>query len=150
LSAAAAERARSNARASLRKGLENDVGEDDLVYGGLWVQLLEKELKAPADGTVERALHTGTHTQWTAKLTAWAGGKITDNDLTTAAQSPTQKVEAAFYTAMLSRANGDPSAEQRLRAVATSPVIDRLEVQIAREMVSTQLKASLPGGVSLP
>jgi tetratricopeptide (TPR) repeat protein len=138
------------ARASLKKGLEADVGEDDLVYGALWVQLLEKDLKAPPDGIVERALHAGTHTQWTAKLTAWASGKISDSDLTTAAQSASQKVEAAFYTAMASRANGDPSAEQRLRAVATAPVIDLLEVQLAREMVSKEPAPSLPGGVSLP
>src|SRR5262249_3803183 len=107
-------------------------------------------LKAPPDGTVERALHAGSHTQWTAKLTAWASGKISDNDLTTAAQSASQKVEAAFYTAMASRANGDPSAEQRLRAAGTSPVIDLLEVQIAREMVSKDLRPTLPGNVSLP
>ncbi|HVY45206.1 MAG TPA: hypothetical protein VHB21_04965, partial [Minicystis sp.] len=121
-----------------------------LVYGALWVQLLEKELKLPPDGTVERALHAGTHGSWTAKLTAWASGKISDHDLTTAAQSASQKVEAAFYTAMASKAAGDPSADQRLRAVASAPVIDLVEVQLAREMVAPPLRASLPGGVQLP
>jgi cellulose synthase operon protein C len=138
------------ARMALKKGLDGDVGEDDLVYGGLWVQLLEREQKVPPDGTVERALRAGSRSTWTAKLTAWAAGKISDNDLSSAAQNAAQRVEAAFYTAMARKIAGDPAAEQRLRAVASAPVIDLLEVQLARELLAPSMRANLPGGVQLP
>jgi hypothetical protein len=45
---------------------------------------------------------------------------------------------------------GDPSAEQRLRQVASSPVIDLLEVQLARDLTAPRVRADLPGGVKLP
>ncbi len=138
------------ARAALKKGLDGDASEDDLVYGGLWVQLLERELHATSDGTVERALRTGNKATWTSKLTAWASGKLSDTDLSTAAQSASQKVEAAFYTAMGKRVTGDPGADLRLRAVATSPVVDLLEVHLARELLAPHGRVSLPGGIQLP
>lgn len=138
------------ARAALKRGIEGDVSEEDLVYGSLWVSLLERQLKVAPDGTVERALRPGGKSPWTAKLTAWLGGKINDNDLNTAAQNPSQRVEAAFYTAMARRVAGDPSADQRLKAVASSPVIDLLEVRIARDLVAPAVRADLPGGVQLP
>ena len=83
-------------------------------------------------------------------VTAWASGKLSDSDLNTAAQNPSQRVEAAFYTAMARKAVGDPAAEERLRAVAHAPVIDLLEVQLAREMLAPRVPASLPGDVRLP
>ena len=137
------------ARAALKRGIEGDVSEDDLVYGGVWVGLLERELKTPPDGITDRALRGG-RSGWSAKLTAWAHGKLSDADLSTAAQSPSQKVEAAFYTAMARRVAGDPTADQKLRAVASSPVLDLLEVQIARDLTAPRLQASLPGNVKVP
>ena len=59
-------------------------------------------------------------------------------------------MEAAFYTAMARKAAGDPSAEQRLRQVAGAPVIDLLEVQLARDLTAPRVRADLPGGVQLP
>jgi cellulose synthase operon protein C len=138
------------ARAALKRGIEANVNDDDVVYGGLWVSLLERELRASQDGTVERALRASNKTAWTAKLTAWANGKLSDSDLTTAARSTSQRVEAAFYTAMGRKAAGDPAALQRLRAVASAPVIDLLEVQLAREMLAPHVNTTLPGGVKLP
>ncbi len=138
------------ARGALKKGLDGDASEDDLVYGGIWVQLLERELHAAPDGTTERALRTVGKVTWTAKLSAWANGKLSDTDLSTAAQSASQKVEAAFYTAMSGRASGDPGSEPRLRAVATSPVVDLLEVHLAREILAPRGRVTLPGGVQLP
>jgi tetratricopeptide (TPR) repeat protein len=138
------------ARAALKRGIEGDVSDDDLVYGGLWVSLLERETKAPSDGTVERALKPGLRGTWTAKLSAWASGKLTDADLGAAAQSASQRVEVAFYTAMARRVAGDPTAEQTLRQVAGSPVIDLLEVQLARDLTAPRVRADLPGGVQLP
>jgi tetratricopeptide (TPR) repeat protein len=138
------------ARAALKRGLDGDANDDDLVYGGLWVQLLEHELKATADGTVERALRAGSKTAWIGKLTAWASGKLSDSDLGAAAQNASQKVEAAFYTAMAKKVIGDPGADQKLRAVAQSPVIDLLEVQLARELLAPRVRADLPGNVQIP
>jgi tetratricopeptide (TPR) repeat protein len=140
----------ASARAALKRGIEGDVSEEDLVYGGLWVSLLERETKAPTDGTVERALRAGGRTAWTSKLTAWANGKLSDADLSTAAHSASQRVEAAFYTAMARRVAGDPSADQRLRQVAGAPVIDLLEVQLARDLTAPRVRADPPGGVQIP
>jgi tetratricopeptide (TPR) repeat protein len=139
------------ARAALKHGLDADVPDEDLVYGGLWVLLLERELRAAPDGTAERALRAGGERgSWVAKLAAWANGKLSDQELVTAAQSMAQKVEVAFYTAMARKVAGDPAAEERLRAVAKSPVIDLLEVQLARDMVAPRIRADIPEGVKLP
>jgi tetratricopeptide (TPR) repeat protein len=138
------------ARAALTRGIDGDVSEDDLVYGGLWVSLLERETKATPDGTVERALRAGGKGAWTGKLSAWANGKLSDAELSTAAQSASQRVEAAFYTAMARKAAGDPSADAKLKQVAGAPVIDLLEVQLARDLTAPRWRADLPGGVQLP
>jgi hypothetical protein len=139
------------ARKALRRGLDDNAGEDDLVYGGLWVLLLERQLRAPPDGTAERALSAATNrASWTAKLVAWANGKLSDADLGTQAQSAAQRVEALFYTAMAKRVAGDPAGDERLRAVSQSPVIDLLEVHLAREMLAPPLRAELPPNVKLP
>jgi tetratricopeptide (TPR) repeat protein len=138
------------ARAALKRGLEGDVSEEDLAYGGLWVSLIERELKSGSDGSVDRALRAGQKSAWTAKLTGWAAGKVSDAELSGAAQTASQRVEAAFYTAMGRRVAGDPSAEQKLKAVAGAPVIDLLEVQLARELTAPRVGAQLPGGVQIP
>jgi tetratricopeptide (TPR) repeat protein len=138
------------ARAALKRGIEGEASEEDLAYGGLWVSLLERELKTPTDGTVERALRAGQRGPWTGKLAAWAAGKLSDADLNGAAQSASQRVEAAFYTAMARRLAGDPTAEQKLKAVAGAPVLDLLEVQLARDLTAPRVSAQLPGGVKIP
>ena len=51
---------------------------------------------------------------------------------------------------MARKAAGDPAADERLRAVAKAPVIDLLEVQLARDLLAPRLHADLPGGVKLP
>lgn len=139
------------ARAALRQALDADAPDDDLVYCGLWLTLLERELRVPPDGTSARALRAGEERgSWVAKLAAWVNGKLSDQDLATAAQSTSQKVEAAFYSAMASKVAGDPAADERLRAVAKSPVIDLLEVNWARELTAPRMRADLPEGVKLP
>jgi hypothetical protein len=141
----------SAARKALRRGLDENADQEDLVYGGLWVLLLERELKAQPDGTAERALGSAmSRTSWTAKLAAWANGKLSDADLGTQAQSAAQRVEALFYTAMAKKVAGDPAAMERLRAVSQSPVLDLLEVHLAREMLAPRLVADVPANVKLP
>jgi hypothetical protein len=139
------------ARAALRKGLEAGVRDEELVYGGLWVQFLEREKKVTSDGTADLALRRGNgRGAWTNKLAAWANGRISEADLSAAAQSAAQRIEAAFYTAIARRAAGDPAAETRLRDVAKSPVLELLEVQLAREMLAPRLRTELPRGVVIP
>ncbi|KYF88489.1 hypothetical protein BE18_02700 [Sorangium cellulosum] len=87
---------------------------------------------------------------WTGKLAAWANGKISDADLGKLAQNAAQRVEAQFYTAMAKKAAGDAGADERLRAVSKSPVIDLLEVHLAREMLAPELRIELPRNASLP
>lgn len=139
------------ARAALKQGIEGDLGEDELVYAGLWLMFLERDLKVPTDGTAERALRVASDRgSWVGKLAAWAAGKLSDAELATAAQSTPQRVEAAFYMAVAKKVAGDPGAEAKLREVAKSPVIDLLEVHIAREMLAPRLRADPPGGLKLP
>jgi cellulose synthase operon protein C len=59
-------------------------------------------------------------------------------------------VEAQFYTAMARKAAGDAGADERLRAVSKSPVIDLLEVHLAREMLAPTLHLDLPRNAVLP
>ena len=141
----------SAARRALQHAIDDNASEDDLVYGGLWVLLLERQLKAPPDGTSERALGAATNrAAWTAKLVAWASGKLSDADLGAQAQSAAQRVEALFYTAMAKKVAGDPAAEERLRTVSRSPVLDLLEVHLARELLAPRMRAELPANVKLP
>ncbi|XYH94375.1 hypothetical protein ACMHYB_42065 [Sorangium sp. So ce1128] len=139
------------ARRALKRGLEANVDEDDLAYGGLWVLLLERSLRVATDGTAGRALEGSTgRTSWTGRLAAWANGRISDADLGKLAQSAAQRVEAQFYTAMARKAAGDAGADERLRAVSKSPVIDLLEVHLAREMLAPELRLDVPRNASLP
>jgi cellulose synthase operon protein C len=139
------------ARVALKQGLEADLDPEDRIYGGLWLQLLERELRAAPDGTAERALQgAGDRDAWVSKLSAWATGKLTDEGLGAAAQNAAQRVEAQFYTAMARRAAGDPAAVERLRAVSTSPVIDLVEVQLARDLIAPPLQVQLPPNTQLP
>lgn len=139
------------ARTALRKGLDAGIRDEELVYGGLWVQFLEREKKVTSDGTAEMALRRANgRGAWTGKLAAWANGRLSEADLTAAAQSASQRIEAAFYTAIARRAAGDPAADNRLRDVAKSPVLELLEVQLAREMLAPRMRTELPRGVSIP
>jgi tetratricopeptide (TPR) repeat protein len=138
------------ARAAVRRGLDADAPEEDLVYAGLWLQLLERDARQPSDGTAERALRSTNRGAWTSKLASWATGKLSDSDLARSAQSAAQRVELDFYTAMAKKVAGDPTADARLRAVAKSPVLELLEVQIARDLYAPRATTTLPGGVQLP
>ncbi|WP_438014657.1 hypothetical protein WMF18_27650 [Sorangium sp. So ce315] len=140
-----------SARRALKRALEENVSEEDLVYGGLWVLLLERTLGVATDGTAGRALEGSVgRPSWTGRLASWANGRISDADLGKLAQSAAQRVEAQFYIAMARRAAGDASADERLRAVSKSPVIDLLEVHIAREMLAPELRLDVPRNARLP
>lgn len=139
------------ARAALWRGLDAGVDEEDLVYGGLWVLLLERQLGLTSDGAALRALEAPRdRSTWTAKLAAWARGELSDAELGESAQNESQRVEAAFYSAMARRIAGDPAASEALRDVSRSSIIDLVEVHLAREMTAPELVPELPSNVKLP
>lgn len=139
------------ARAALHQGLDTDVDHEERIYGGLWVFLLERQKRVATDEITQRALApNGDRDAWVSKLASWANGKLTDEALSAAAQNAAQKVEAEFYTAMARKAAGDPAADARLRKVAESPVLDLVEVELARDLLAPPFKADLPAGVSVP
>jgi len=140
-----------SARAALRQGLDADVGQEERIYGGLWVLLLERSLGVPTDESTTRALAiSGDRDAWVVKLAQWALGRMTDEALLGAAQNAAQRVEAEFYTAMARKAAGDAAAEARLRRVAESPNLDLVEVQMARDLLAPSFRAELPRGVAVP
>lgn len=132
-------------RAALKQGLDADIDQEDRIYAGLWLQLLQRQTRAPVDETVTRALAiSGDRDSWVVKLATWAMGKMTDDALIAAAQNNSQKVEAEFYTAMSRRVGGDPATDALLRRVANSPVIDLIEVQLAKDLLAPSFRIELP------
>jgi len=132
-------------KAALQQGLDAEIDQEDRIYAGLWLHLLQRQTRAPTDDTTTRALAiTGNRDSWVVKLATWAMGKMTDDALIAAAQNTAQKVEAEFYTAMSRRAGGDPATDTLLRRVANSPVIDIIEVQLAKDLLAPPFRTSLP------
>lgn len=126
------------ARDGLGRGLGAELGREDLVYLAIWVRLLERQLKVTGDGTAERLLvQSSDDPRWVGRVAAFGAGKLKAADFMAAAQTPTQKTEALFYTAMERKAAGDPKGvEEALRQVVGSAGIDLMEVALAREILS--------------
>jgi hypothetical protein len=144
----------SAARRAAQRAVAAGLGSDDLVYVALWLQLVEKKLNVPSDGTVEEA-YAGVddNSGWPARLRAWARGKLSDQDLATLAKTTSERTEAEFYSAMAKlQAGADTSKD--LERVAKSPAIDLVEVTIARDLLAMRSKPApdykLPAGVKLP
>jgi hypothetical protein len=142
------------ARRAAQRAVAAGLSSEDLVYVALWLQLVEKKLNVPSDGTVEEA-YAGVdeNSGWPARLRAWARGRLSDQDLATAARSASEKTEATFYAAMLKLQTGADSSKD-LERVAQSPAIDLVEVTIARDLLAmrgkTSLDYKLPPNVKLP
>jgi hypothetical protein len=142
------------ARRAAQRAVAAGLSSDDLVYVALWLQLVEKKLNVPSDGTVEEA-YAGVddNSGWPARLRAWARGKLSDQDLATAAHSASERTEATFYAAMQKLQGGSDSSKD-LERVAQSPAIDLVEVTIARDLLAMHGKAApdykLPANVKLP
>jgi len=144
----------SAARRAAQRAVAAGLGSDDLVYVALWLQLVERKLNVPSDGTVEEA-YAGVdeNSGWPARLRAWARGKLSDQDLATLAKTTSERTEAEFYSAMAKlQAGADTSKD--LERVAKSPAIDLVEVTIARDLLAMRSKPApdykLPAGVKLP
>lgn len=123
------------ARQALQRGIEGDVDQEDLVYAALWVMFLEQRLREPPDGKVERVLgRAALGDGWTATLARWARGRFDDEALRRSGKSYAQQVEAQFYLSMKSSLGGASAAAAELRRIGSNPLIDLVEVQIAREL----------------
>lgn len=142
------------ARRAAQRAVAAGLGSDDLVYVALWLQLVEKKLNVPSDGTVEEAYaEIDENAGWPAKLRAWARGKLSDQDLEKAARSTGERTEATFYPAMLKLQTGADTSKD-LERVAQSSAIDLVEVSIARDLLAQRAKTDvdykLPAGITVP
>jgi tetratricopeptide (TPR) repeat protein len=146
----------SAARDAVQRAVEADLADEDIVYAALWLQLLERKLNIPSDGTVEEAFATiEDAASWSGKLRAWARGRMADAELIKSARSRLQHTEAVFYVAMAHHTGGKRDAAlPKLREVAQSEAIELVEVAIARDLVfresSARLDVKLPPNADLP
>jgi hypothetical protein len=122
--------------------------DDELVYLGVWLQLLERELGARPDGTASKLLESVEQgSRWSGRLAAWAGGKLNDEGLASAAKTPGQRTEATFYLALARRSAGKTGdAEASLRQIIQAPTLDLMELQIARDLLAGNDR-KLPGAL---
>lgn len=140
-----------SARAALQRGIDADVDQDDLVYGALWLKLLEQQLGERSDGKVERVLSRHFEPKsWIRTLARWGRGRIGDQALRAAAHNHAEQVEAEFYVAMQQRTTAHEAVRQQLKKIAEDPLIDLMEVQLARDLLAPKLEAVLPSTVKLP
>jgi hypothetical protein len=139
------------ARVALQTGIKENVDEVDMVYGALWLMFLEQELGEEPDGKVDRVLLDAVDGEgWTAKLARWARGMMDDATLRDAADSYAHRVEAEFYISMRTRSAGKNDARAELEKVSTNPLIDLMEVQLARDILAPESRAKMPTKYTLP
>ncbi len=143
------------ARDGLSRGIAADLENDDLVYYALWVRLLERQLKAKADGTSDRIFAGSVDSgRWIGKIAQFGAGQLKAEELLAAAKTPSQKTEALFYSAMDRRVAGDAKgADATLRQVVAAGGVDLMESAIAREILTAPKPDAfgpLPSGLSLP
>lgn len=135
--------------AALKQGLDADINLEDRIYAGLWLKINQQQNNIMKNETVARALTTnGDRDAWVVQLALWANGKMTDEELNAAAQNNSQKVEAEFYRAMARHALNDATANEALRRVANSPVIDLIEVQLAKDVLAPSFRIELPSSAN--
>ena len=139
------------ARAALQIGIKAAVDEDDLVYGALWLMLLERQLDEVPDGKVDRVLLTAVNgNAWPAKLARWARGLLTDAQLRSSADSYAERAEAEFYIAVNANVAGQSQAKEQLLKLAANPLIEIMEVRLARDLLAPRLAVKVPSKYRLP
>jgi len=139
------------ARAALQRGIKAKIEGEDLVHGALYLMLLERELGETPDGKVDRILLDAVDgDEWTNRLARWARGMLDDQQLRAMAQQYSERIEAEFYIAMRARAAGQAEAAEGLKQVAATPLVDLVEVQIARDRLAPKLPSKVPSKYRLP
>ena len=128
----------AGARDGLSRGLGAELPREDIVYYAIWVRVLERQMKATGESTADKVLaDASSDTRWIGRVASFGAGKLKAEELVAAAQTPTQKTEALFYTAMDRRIAGDAKgADGFLRQVVNAPGLDLMEVALARELLS--------------
>jgi hypothetical protein len=139
------------ARTAAQRAIEAKLGADEVVYVALWLQLLERWLNVPSDGTAEEAYATIDEASgWPARLKAWARGRLSAAELTAAAGDAAERTEARFYTALFAASPNAPETKVALRDVAKSGAIDLIEVTIARDLLAPRGAYVLPPKIAVP
>jgi tetratricopeptide (TPR) repeat protein len=126
------------ARDGLGRGLSAELPREDIVYYAIWVRVLERQMKSTGESTADKVLaEASVDPRWIGRVASFGAGKLKAQELVAAAQTPTQKTEALFYTAMDKRIAGDAKgADDALKQVVSSPGVDLMEVALARELLS--------------
>lgn len=138
------------ARSAAQRAIETSLPAEEIVYVALWLQLLEKRMSVPSDGTVEEAYATISDASgWPSTLRAWGRGKLSDAELLAAARDAAQRTEAAFYLAM-NQKSPKAASNPALEDVASSTAIELMEVTIARDLVAGRGDYKLPPSVAVP
>jgi len=135
-------------RTALRRALEVDADDEDLVYVALWVRLTEQMTAAkPAhDDAVEKALKSIERgTSWASKLADWSEGKLDDAALASGARDLPQKTEASFYAAMRKLAAGDRAVLPELARIARGNALQLVESRLAEELTAPRVQLGSPG-----
>jgi tetratricopeptide (TPR) repeat protein len=142
------------AREGLDRSLAAELDDSDLVYHALWVRLLERQLRAKTSGTADRVFATiADDGRWIGKLAAFGAGRIKSDELLRSAKTEVQRTEAHFYSAMDRKAVGDAKGtDEALHRVMSSPGVDLIETQMARDLLSgaSALIGPPPANVPLP
>ncbi|RLB47468.1 MAG: hypothetical protein DRI90_26320 [Deltaproteobacteria bacterium] len=139
------------ARAALQKGIKGKIETEDLVHGALCLMLLERELGEAPDGKVDRILLDAVDgDEWTSQLARWARGMLNDEQLRATASKYSERIEAEFYISMRAQGSGQAAATEGLKRVAATPLIDLVEVRIARDRLAPKLQTKIPAKYRLP
>lgn len=143
----------AHGRATLRRALDANLEERDLVYVALWTQLLQQKQQAPSDGSVEEALmRIEPSLGWAGVLREWSRGAISDDELLRQASGLVQKTEAKFYVLMSKVVRGQAPASV-LEEIAKSAAVELIEVRIARDTrtaASGEKTPKFPSDAELP
>jgi tetratricopeptide (TPR) repeat protein len=143
------------AREGLAWALAADLDADDLVYFGLWVRLLERQLRLPSDGEPDRVFSSiPDDARWVAVLARFGEGKLKGDELVARATTPIQRYEALFYSAIDHRVAGDTKrGDEMLREVIAGTGMELSEVGLARDILDpgrTSGGGPLPPDLVLP
>jgi tetratricopeptide (TPR) repeat protein len=142
------------ARDGLARGVAADLETDDLVYFALWVRLLERQQHSaePSPAIDHIFASAQDDPRWVGRLAQFGLGRLKASDLAAAAKTPSQQVEALFYTTMDKRASGDTSGlDDALKRVVGGTGVGLEEVSIARDLLNASHYAGpLPPDVAIP
>jgi tetratricopeptide (TPR) repeat protein len=142
------------ARDGLARGIAAELETDDLVYFALWVRLLERQQhSAEPSAAIDHIFASAQDDpRWVGRLAQFGLGKLKAADLAAAAKTPSQQVEALFYTTMDKRASGDTSGvDDALKQVVGGTGVGLEEVSIARDLLNASHYAGpLPPDVAIP